>query len=198
LLCKDGAPSCCCRARAKNPSEISGESLHAGRGPRRRRVESTERLHRGICHPGTRASCYSWLLTRPAAAVSNGKRRTRDSAVVESHLAMQGWGTLVLLSGESGFTAGFAIRADALRAIRGCSRAPASVVLDGSKRARAVSPRSPEKEAKSELPVSPWNRANRQEDESGFTAKPWKRSEARDHVWIGNEALLDLVRSTHR
>jgi hypothetical protein len=31
--------------------------------------------------------------------------------------------TLVSLSGESSFTAGFAIRADALRAIRGCSRA---------------------------------------------------------------------------
>ena len=51
----------------------------------------------------------------------NAKRENRE--LWNPTLARQGWGTLMSLSGESGFTAGFAIRADALRAIRGCSHA---------------------------------------------------------------------------
>jgi hypothetical protein len=95
----------------------------------------------------------------------------------------------------SPFTAGFAIRADALRAVRGCGRAPGSVVLNGKRKernsavveshpccARMGHPRVVVGEsgftakrwieAKGELPVSPWNRARWQEGESGFTAKP--------------------------
>jgi hypothetical protein len=69
------------------------------------------------------------------------------------------------LSGESGFTAGFAIRADALCAIRGCSRAPGLAVLNGKRGAR--------ESWNPTLATRGWGTLVSLSGESGFTAKPW-------------------------
>jgi hypothetical protein len=61
------------------------------------RKPQSERLGGWDCHPGRRASRHSWLLGALVSVLGIGNRKARDSVV------------------------GIAIRADALRAIRGCS-----------------------------------------------------------------------------
>jgi predicted metalloenzyme YecM len=92
------------------------------------------------------------------------KRETRR--LWNPTLATQRWGTLVLLSGESGFTAGFAIQAHALRAIRGCS-----ALRDRRCRTESVK-RETRRLWNPTLATQRWGTLVLLSGESGFTAKP--------------------------